>query len=243
MLDVCKPETIVEVCHLEKELYTIELQPTHENNVHCLTTRMMTLLQEIHTKTVKHSYADQGFVTNLFRALKSSPTKNSLSFVDQLKSQWITEDITFPYDIIQKLDKMHCNMVADGSWLNTNEQNTKIVALTSAIQEVKKKYGELAKKVLFDIDPKGGSSNKKGGACSAAGKQQMKTCCPEWQVTKKGNTIDHEGCKYVLCPKHTSKDGSINGLYMPLPHDHDEWVKTKADKMAAFKKQKEEAKK
>jgi hypothetical protein len=25
MLDVCKPETIVEVCHLEKELYTIEL--------------------------------------------------------------------------------------------------------------------------------------------------------------------------------------------------------------------------
>jgi hypothetical protein len=71
----------------------------------------------------------------------------------------------------------------------------------------------------------------------------MKTRCPEWQVTKKGNTINHEGCKYVWCPKHTSKDGSINGLYMTLPHDHNEWAKAKADKTAAFKKQKEEDKK
>ena len=30
---------------------------------------------------------------------------------------------------------------------------------------------------------------------------------------------------------------------MPLPHDHNEWVKKKADKTAAFKKRKEEAKK
>ncbi len=60
-------------------------------------------------------------------------------------------------------------MVADGSWLNTNEKDTKIVALTSAIQEVKKKYSELAMKVLFDGGPKGGSSNKNGGVSSTAG--------------------------------------------------------------------------
>jgi len=62
-------------------------------------------------------------------------------------------------------------------------------------------------------------------------------------VTKKGNTIEHEGCKFVWCTKHTSKDGSINGLYMPSPHNHDEWAQAKADKAAAFKKRKEEAKK
>ncbi len=45
MLDVCKPETIVEVRHLEKELDTIALWPTHENNVRLLTMRMMTVLQ------------------------------------------------------------------------------------------------------------------------------------------------------------------------------------------------------
>jgi hypothetical protein len=30
---------------------------------------------------------------------------------------------------------------------------------------------------------------------------------------------------------------------MPLPHDHDEWAKAKADKTAAYKKCKEKAKK
>jgi hypothetical protein len=153
------------------------------------------------------------------------------------------EDISLPSEIIQKLDKMHRKMVADGSWLNTNKKDTKIVALTSAIQDVKKKYGELAKKVSFDGGTKGGSSGKKGNSSSAAVKQQTKACCPKWQVTKKGTTIEHNGRKYVWCSKHTSRDGSINGLYMPLPHDHDEWAKAKADKTAAFKKRKEAAKK
>jgi hypothetical protein len=66
MLDVCKLETIVEVRHLKKELDTILLWPMHENNVHLLTTCMMTLLQEIHAKTGKASYTNQRFVTNLF---------------------------------------------------------------------------------------------------------------------------------------------------------------------------------
>jgi hypothetical protein len=152
------------------------------------------------------------------------------------------EEISLPSDIIRKLDKMHRSMVADGSWLNTNEKDTKIVALSSAIQEVKKKYGELAKKVLFDTG-KGSSPSNKGGASSDSGKKQMKTRCPKRQVTKKGNTTKHECQKYVWCPKHTSKDGSINGLYMPFPHDNDEWVKAKAAKTAAYKKCKEEAKK
>jgi hypothetical protein len=65
MLDICKPEMFVEVQHLEKELDTILLWPTHENNVCLLTTCMMTLLQEIHAKTGKASYTDQRFITNL----------------------------------------------------------------------------------------------------------------------------------------------------------------------------------
>ena len=242
MLDVCKPETIVEVRHLEKELDSILLWPTHENNVRLLTTRMMTVLQEIHAKTGQHSYTDQRFITNLFRALESSPTEKFLHFVDQIKSQWIMEDISDPAQIILKLDKMHRNMVADGSWLNTNEKDTKIVALTSALQEVKKKFGDLAKKVSFDQDKPKGSSGKKGGEKSKE-KRQTKARCPEWQVTKKGTTIEHDGRKYEWCSKHSSKDGSINGLYMPSPHNHDEWAKAKAEKTAAFKKRKEDMKK
>ncbi len=102
----------------------------------------------------------------------------------------------------------------------------------------------LAKKVSFKGNLcKLGSHPKKADGSPTDGKKPTKTRCPEWQVTKKGNTIKHEGRKYVWCPKHTSKDGSTNGLYMPSPHSHDEWAKAKADKTAVFKKRKEDAKK
>jgi hypothetical protein len=64
-----------------------------------------------------------------------------LSFVNQLKSQQIVEEISDPTQITLKLIYMHCNMVADETRLNTNKKDTKIVALTSALQEVKKKLG------------------------------------------------------------------------------------------------------
>jgi hypothetical protein len=31
--------------------------------------------------------------------------------------------------------------------------------------------------------------------------------------------MEHEGCKYIWCPHHASKDSSMNGLYMPHPHN------------------------
>ena len=70
----------------------------------------------------------------------------------------------------------------------------------------------LQKKVSFKGEPDPGSSKKKGGGKTEDGKKSTKTRCPEWQVTKTGNTIEHKGHKYVWCTKHTSKDGSINGL-------------------------------
>ena len=130
MLEVSKPETIVEVHHLEKQLDEITLWPEHENNVCQLITWMMTICQEIHAKSSTMSYTDQRFIKNLFRALSSSPTEKFLLFVDQLKNQWVVEEITTSSDIMIKSDKMHKNMVADGSWVTTNEKDKKIVALT-----------------------------------------------------------------------------------------------------------------
>ncbi len=233
---------IIEVCHLKKELDLIVLWLMHKNNVCLLTTRMVTVLQEIHAKTGKHFYTDQRFITNLFCALESSPTEKFLAFVDQLKSQWIMEKISLPSDIILKLDKTHRNMVADNTLINMNEKDTKIVVLTSALQEVKKKFGDLAKKVSFKQDkPK--DIPKKGGDRPGGGRCKIKACCPKWQVTKKGNTIKHKGHKYIWCSHHASKDGSINSLYMPFPRDHKGWAKTNAKKTTTFKKRKEEEKK
>jgi hypothetical protein len=100
----------------------------------------------------------------------------------------------------------------------------------------------LAKRVSFSGDQKsGGNSKKNGGGKGNAidgGAKSTKTHCPEWQVTKKGSSLTHEGKKYSWCPHHHSKDGSINGLYMPAPHDHGAWAKAKAERVEKFKKAK-----
>jgi hypothetical protein len=80
MLYLCKPKTIVEVCHLKKELNLIVLWPTHDNNVCLFMTRLMTLLQEIHAKTGRYSYTGQRFITkpfSLFPLLISSKALGS----------------------------------------------------------------------------------------------------------------------------------------------------------------------
>ncbi len=208
MLEVSKPKTIVKVRHLEKQLDEITLWPEHENNNVCqLTTRMMTIRKEIHAKSGVTSYTDQRFITNLFRALSSSPTKKFLLFIDQLKNQWIMEEITTSSDIIVKLDKMHKIMVTNGSWVTTNEKDTKILALTSSFQEIRKKVGELVKRISFAGEQKGGGGNQKkngGGKGNATDgdAKTTKTRCPEWQVTKKGSSLTNEGKKYSWCPHH-----------------------------------------
>ena len=78
-----------------------------------------------------------------FSCARDFPHQENLSFVDQLKSSWIMEDISLHSKIIQKLDNMHHNMVADGSWNNTNEKDSKTAALASMVNDMKTKYGML----------------------------------------------------------------------------------------------------
>jgi hypothetical protein len=163
---------------------------------------MMTVLKEIHAKTGKHSYTDQCFITKLFCDLESSPIEKFLVFVDQLKSQWIMEEIYLPSDIILKLDKMHCNMVAECTWINTNEKDMEIVALTSAIQEVKKKFGDLGKKVSFDQDKPKGIPNK-GGNRPGGGRHRPKLTAPNGRKPRKGiplSTTDISTCGALTTP-------------------------------------------
>ncbi len=143
------------------------------------------------------------------------------------------EELTTSSDIIVKLNKMNKNMVADSTWTNTNEKDTKIVALTLSFQEICKRVGELTQRVTFSGDGKGGNDSKKGRGgktnSTNSGRKSTKTRCPEWQVTTKGSTITHYGKKYTWCPHHHSKDGSINGLCMPIPHNHKAWANAKAE--------------
>ena len=62
---------------------------------------------------------------------------------------------------------------------------------------------------------------------------------PDWRITKKGATTTVEGVKYDWCPHHgpnnRGKDAKKSGMYMPAPHNHDEWAKAREAKNAARK--------
>jgi hypothetical protein len=59
IIKISKPETIVEVHHLEVKLDSIKLWPDMENNVRNLTSKMLQVLQEIHAKSGILSYTER----------------------------------------------------------------------------------------------------------------------------------------------------------------------------------------
>ena len=63
-------------------------------------------------------------------------------------------------------------MVTDGTWLNTNEKDTKIVAITFALDNIKKKFGKLAKKIRFSGDA---GKTMGGGGGKGVGEKTGKT--------------------------------------------------------------------
>ena len=87
-------ESIIDVRDLEMELEAITLYLGCNNNINKIISKMLTMYQEIHSRTGKHSYNPPFFVTNLFRATLTYPVEKYEAFVDQLKQRWIMEEIT-----------------------------------------------------------------------------------------------------------------------------------------------------
>jgi hypothetical protein len=193
---------------------------------------MLQVLQEIHAKSSVLSYTERCFITYVFRASLTSPTKKFVTFVDTLKNCWIMEEVTNQATILTSLNKMYKNMVADGTWVNSNDKDTKIIALTTQLKQATKKLNKLKKKL--QTPTKLNHGNKCSGVDTS--KKTTRDQAESWLVTKKGSTIDHDGKNFDWCPHHKSKDGSVNGMYIPSPHDHDAWAKAKAEREEKFKR-------
>jgi hypothetical protein len=102
------------------------------------------------------------------------------------------EEVTNQATILTSLDKMYKNMVANGTWVNSNDKDTKIVALTTQLKQATKKLNKLEKKV--QTPTKSNHGNKRGGAYTS--KKTTRDRAKSWRVTKKGSTIDHDGKKF-----------------------------------------------
>ena len=81
--------------------------------------------------TGEASYTDNRFITKLFCAFLTCPVEEFETFFDQLKQRWIMDELTNPYKICKKIEKMAKNMNANKEFKSETTKNQNIVALTS----------------------------------------------------------------------------------------------------------------
>ena len=119
-------------------------------------------------------------------------------------------------------------MVAEGSWKKTSTADSKIIALTTQVANLKKK---LTKNDL-KTGGKGKSKDQKNPTNNGK-KDEGKS----WQYTKVGDTIKcpETGATLKWCPHHGT------GTYMPSDHNHKEWAENKRKRQEQWE-QKRDAK-
>ena len=117
-------------------------------------------------------------LTELFCACKATTNKAFAMDIRLAKSAWITGKITDKNLIINDLNGLYCNMVADGSWKKVSCADSKIIVLTTQVWDLKKQLG--------DSDcPKGGGKGKDPKTPTKTGKEVGKN----WRYTKVRDTM------------------------------------------------------
>ena len=84
---------------------------------------------------------------------------------------------------------------------------------------------ELMKTILTNRGATSGNANGGGGTSNQRPGTKEKWTPDEWQITNKGESIEHEGKTWWWCPRH--REGK--GMYVThKPEDHDTWAAAKA---------------
>ena len=172
---------------------------------------MTSLRQEIIAqKGSQQAMDDQQFLTILFKALSSTTNPDFNLEVKNEKSRWLRNKSVDVNQTISNLNTVYKNMVAERTWDQVDERKQQIIALTSQIKKLKSKTKSHQTKTNTP------SSDKKFKV-------------PTWRIKNVGPaTKDPDsGSKFVWCPHHKSKDGMVNGMYIPDGHNHEEWLEKK----------------
>ncbi len=227
-----KPSTVIDVQDLENKLSNVTLQK-YDNDVPKLTREMEMIWKEI--KRLKPgTYSDSCFLTQLFCALKTTSNESFESTIEMLKDLWILQDPKCMVPcVIQTSCMKYINLVGSNKWNVTSAKDTKIIALTTALNDHKKKFNKLKSKVKSGNK---GGNNSEGKDFKKGGKKKTKLKIPEWRTKYIGKTATQEGKKWVWCKEHKS-EGLFGGSFMSDGHNHLEWKKKKDVKFAEWKEQ------
>ena len=213
---VVKPDVIVDIKDLQTKMEKMTILSAG-NDFHKLSTAMEELQQEINAEKGEDFLKDDKLLSELFRAAEATTNEAFNLFVRIAKTNWITGKIRDKHVIVNDLNVIYRNMVAEGSWKNVSSVDSKIIALTTELKQLKKKYAESNTSKF---------NGKGGGKAGQSKKEEGKN----WRYTKVGDTTTcpETGATLKWCPHHGK------GAYMPSDHNHAEWVEKKKKRQVEY---------
>ena len=196
---VVKPNVVIDVKDLQLKMEKMTIISV-DNDFHTLSTKLEELQQEINAEKGDNFCKDDKLLTELFHAAEATTNEAFALDIRMAKNAWITGKQTDKNTIINDLNVLNCNMVAEGSWKKTSTADSKIIALTTQVANLKKK---LTKNDL-KTGGKGKSKDQKNPTNNGK-KDEGKS----WQYTKDGDTMKcpETGATLKWCPHHGTRSG------------------------------------
>jgi hypothetical protein len=218
---VVKPDVIVDVKDLQNKMEKLTIL-TANNNFHTLSTTLEELQQQINAEKGEDYLKDDKLLAELFRATEATTNEAFALDVRMAKTAWMTGKIKDKNTIVHDLNVIYRNMVAEGSWKKVSSADSKIIALTTQLKDLKKRLTDASSKTPPKSSASSGGSKKK----NEEGKN--------WRHTKVGETTTcpDTGATLKWCPLHG------DGAYMPSDHNHAEWLEKKKKRQADFEERK-----
>ena len=132
---VVKPNVVIDVKDLQLKMEKMTIVSA-DNNFHTLSTKLEELQQEKGNDFCK----DDKLLTELFRAAKATTNEAFTLDIHMAENAWITGKQTNTNAIINDLNVLYPNMVAEGSWKKTSTVDS--IAITTQVANLKKKLGK-----------------------------------------------------------------------------------------------------
>ena len=175
----------------------------------------------------KNEYDKNWLLTILFQALDQTTNPDFSLEVKLGKSIWVKGTNTDVSDIIHGFNTSFKNSVGGGIWVDTDAHDQQIISLTTKVINLSSKG---TKAVVSMPNP--------------ATPDKQFYAYPSWRIKKKGDTINDQdtGALMTWCPYYKSKNGVVNGMYMPKGHNHNDWVEKRTKRQVDWNAKKNEGK-
>ena len=238
LLDLIQPVVKVNTARLNEQLKNLSLESC-EWKVSTYLKEAKDLKKQIEAER-SNKYDDDEYMTLVFAQLKTHNQQDFQSDVRAARRDWENGKATVAQVEATILESF--NRLWDlKEWANVEPSQSQIVALATGIAK------NMLAKSLEQNKYKGGRGGKKGGKGGkkpdppkkATGQPTMtkRSLAPNWQIKWAGHHIRHPDTNILMvwCPHHKSKDGVVDGMYMPAPHNHDEWLELRKQKRKDWK--------